>query len=42
MLQFAERGQYQPRAAHPQRMAYRDRTAVGIDVLGIIGKPKLA
>jgi hypothetical protein len=42
MLQFAERGQYEPRPAHPQRMPERDRAAVRVDLLGVVGKPKLA
>ena len=36
-----QRGERKPRARHAERMAKRDRAAVRIDVLGIIGKAKL-
>ena len=41
LLQPVHRGQRQPRARHAERMAERDRAAVRIDVLGVVGKAEL-
>ena len=41
MFEFVHCEKQQPRKAHPQRMAERDRTAVGVDLLGFIRKFEL-
>ena len=40
--QPVRRGHREPRARHAERMAERDRAAIRIDVLGIVGKAELA
>src|SRR5688572_16917999 len=42
LLKLVNRGKRQPRARHAERMAERDRAAVGIDVPGVVRKSKLA
>ena len=41
VLEAVSRRQRQTRARHAERMTKRNRTAVRVDVLGIIGKPQL-
>src|SRR5690348_16328526 len=40
-LQLLGRGERQPRAGHPERMAERDRPAVGVHALIVIGDAEL-
>src|SRR5215469_8768100 len=42
LFQPMNRGQRKPRARHAERMPERDRAAVRIDVVGIIGNAELA
>ena len=41
-LQFLGRGQREARAGHAERMAERDRAAVGVHLGSIVGEPELA
>src|SRR3954452_13108568 len=41
LLQAVDRGQRNARARHSERMPERDRAAVGIDVVGVIGDAEL-
>src|SRR5438128_7157481 len=41
-LEAMHGGEREPRARHAERMSERDRAAVGIDVLGVVGDAELA
>ena len=40
-MQTVDRGQGKARPRHPERVPERDRAAMGIDVLGVVGDAEL-